>query len=481
MNPSPDFPGSPEPAEPLDAAPVPAADQADSPAGFADDPAPLVVPPSQHPLRPEMISPEALKVLRRLDESGYKAYLCGGGVRDLLLGIAPKDFDVATDARPEEIKHVFRNCRIIGRRFRLAHVIFRDVIIETATFRALLDPSPTDASAAESVAIPSRRRSDIPDPTYATRGGVVVRDNVYGTPSDDARRRDFTVNGLFYDIADGSIIDYVGGLRDLSARVLRVIGDPAARFHEDPVRMVRAVRIASQLGFAIEPAALDAIRAQGSELAMSSRERLYEEMLKIRNCGHARDVFDQARALGLFRVVHPAVDAWLDSPSGTPYLPWIRKAYAQFDIWKRNRLLPHPALQYALMLGPCFEDEAARITARDGLSDYDAMIAAVPSVMRAPGDLTQIPKNVILEVQRIMTLQVQMRKSTATSRYAENLRNRYGFDLAAIYLKFAAALDPARKPLLDRWLSGGPVPAHDYNTRRHHPLRRSRPRRPPRR
>ena len=473
MNPSPESDPAEAPLPGIPEAPTPAGPVA-GPAEPGDAPAPLVVPPSGHPLRPDMISPEALKVLRRLDEAGYKGYLCGGGVRDLLLGIAPKDFDVATDARPEEIKRVFRNCRIIGRRFRLAHVFFRDVIIETATFRALLDPSPDDAAAAEGVALPSRRNAGVPDPTYATRGGVVVRDNVYGTPSDDARRRDFTVNGLFYDIATGSIIDYVGGLRDLSARVLRVIGDPAARFHEDPVRMIRAVRIASQLGFAIEPAALDAIRRQAPEIAMSSRERLYEEMLKIRNCGHARDVFDQARALGIHRVLHPAFDAWLDSPSGTPFLPWVRKAYAQFDIWKRNRLLPLPPLQYALMLGPCFEDEADRLAAQNGLSAYDAMLAAVPAVMRAPGDLTQIPKNVILETQRIMALQVQMRKSTADSRYADRLRQRYGFDLAAIYLKFAAALDPARKPLLDRWLSGGPIPTHDYPSPRHRPLRRPR-------
>ena len=174
--------------------------------------APVILKEGEHGLKRERIAWEALRVLTRLDEAGYKAYLCGGGVRDLLLGRTPKDFDIATDARPEEVKRIFRNCRIIGRRFKLAHVFFRDVIIETATFRALLDVPPPEA---EDVPLPSRRRTDVPDPTFATRGGVIVRDNVYGTPEEDARRRDFTVNGLFYDIADGSIIDYVGVLQDL--------------------------------------------------------------------------------------------------------------------------------------------------------------------------------------------------------------------------------------------------------------------------
>ena len=209
----------------------------------------VILKEHQHGLRRDRIAHEALRVLTRLDEAGYKAYLCGGGVRDLLLGRTPKDFDIATDAHPEEVKKIFRNCRIIGRRFKLAHVFFRDVIIETATFRARFDAPPPEA---EGIPLPTRRRTDVPDPMFATRGGVIVRDNVYGTPEEDARRRDFTINGLFYNIADGSIIDYVGGLKDLENRVLRVIGDPETRYREDPVRMVRAVRIAAQLDFEIE-------------------------------------------------------------------------------------------------------------------------------------------------------------------------------------------------------------------------------------
>lgn len=424
-----------------------------------------MVPESEHGLRREMILPEALRVLDRLDEAGYMAYLCGGGVRDLLLGVEPKDFDVVTDARPEEIKKVFRNCRIIGRRFRLAHIFFREIIIETATFRALLDPTDEEKTAAEAVAVPTRRAMDVPDPTYATRDGVVVRDNVYGSPEEDARRRDFTVNGLFYNIADGSIIDYVGGLKDLEDRVLRVIGDPRARFQEDPVRMVRAIRIASQLSLTVEADAAAAIGEMAGELTLASRERMYEEMLKMRKCGAAQKAFAFAWEKGIFQIIHPGFARWLASDAGAPYMAWVQKALGQFDVWKKAGLAAMPSIQYALLFGPYFEAVAEQGMA-DGLPPFEAMEQAVPRVLRETGDLTQIPKAVIFEVQRIMCMQVQLAKSTGESRYAEKLRARRGFDLAIIYLKFAAAFHPDRRECLERWLAE-PIPVHRYDTTGH--------------
>ena len=409
----------------------------------------VILKEAQHGLRREMIAYEALRVLTRLDEAGYKAYLCGGGVRDLLLGRTPKDFDVATDARPEEVKKIFRNCRIIGRRFKLAHVFFRDVIIETATFRALLDTPPPEA---EDVPLPSRRRTDVPDPTFATRGGVIVRDNVYGTPEEDARRRDFTINGLFYNIADGSIIDYVGGLKDLENRVLRVIGDPETRFHEDPVRMVRAVRIAAQLDFQIEAGARETIVRLSGELKNSSRERLHEEMLKILNCGSAGKVFDRAWQKGLFQRIYPAFAEWLQSPAGHPALHWVKKALRQFDVWKLAGLKPMPALQHALLFGPFIEGLAGTFAA-EGLPEFEAVLQAVNTVLRDKANLTQIPKAVVFDVERILGIQVQMRKSSGQSKYASRLRQRNGFEEALIYLKFAGGLDPARKELLARWMA----------------------------
>lgn len=430
---------------------------------------PVILGPDQHGLKREMISPEALRVLTRLDEAGYKAYLCGGGVRDLLLGRKPKDFDIATDARPEEVKKIFRNCRIIGRRFKLAHVFFRDIIIETATFRALLDTPPPEA---EAVPLPSRRRTDVPDPTFATRGGVIVRDNVYGTPEEDARRRDFTINGLFYDIADGSILDYVGGLQDLERRELRVIGDPATRFHEDPVRMVRAVRIASQLDFEIERHAREAIMQLCGELKNSSRERLYEELLKILNCGCALKVFERSWRKGLFQVIYPAFANFLQLPDGHAALHWVKKALRQFDVWKVNGLKPMPALQHALLFGPYLEGMAGAFVA-EGLPEFEATLQAVNTGLRDKANLTQIPKAVVFDVERILGIQVQMRKSSGQSKYAARLRHRNGFQEALIYLKFAGGLDPERKELLARWMALAPhLAPHAHSPAAHaHPHR----------
>ena len=413
------------------------------------EPVPRILREDEHPLRRDQICREALKVMDRLHNAGYKAYLCGGGVRDLLLGRQPKDFDVVTDARPEQIKRVVRNTRIIGRRFRLAHCIFGDVIIETATFRALLDTPPPDA---ENVPVPTRRRDDIPDPTFATRGGVIVRDNVYGTPSEDARRRDFTVNGLFYDPSDGTIIDYVGGLDDLHARVLRVIGDPTVRYHEDPVRMLRAIRIASQLDFEIEPSAREAIIQMATELRNASRERMHEEMLKVMNCGASLTVFDRSWRKGLFQVIYPTLSSWLETPQGDAKgTPWVRKAFHQFDVWKKAGLKPMPALQYSLLFGALIEQRAAENEAA-GAAPYVAAEQAVDDTIRDAANLPQLPKAIMFDAERILGLQVQLKKAGSQSKYATRVRNRRGFNEALIYLKFAASLDPARKPLLQRWL-----------------------------
>jgi len=406
---------------------------------------PVRLDESQHPLRPSMILPEARRVLERLNRAGYKAYLCGGGVRDLWLGKQPKDFDVVTDARPEQVRRVFRNCRVIGRRFRLAHVFFGDTIIETATFRALFDNPP---AAAESVPVPSRRNRDIPDPTFATRDGVIVRDNEYGTPEEDARRRDFTVNALFYDLRTHTILDYVGGIADLEAKILRVIGDPATRYREDPVRMVRAVRIASQLDFAIEASAEAAIRDCAGDLANASHERMHEEMLKIFNCGHAAEVFRRSWELGLFQVIYPEFSAFLEH--GPAARETVRRVLTQFDVWKRNGLKPLPALQYALLFGPYIESIAA--TAQEGVAPFEAMMHAVSAAVRAPKQLVMIPKSVWYDVERIMGMQVQMAKANPASKYAQRVKTRECFNDALVYLKFSTTDHPDRKPLLEAWM-----------------------------
>lgn len=260
---------------------------------------PLIVPRSEHTISRRDIDPDALKVLYRLRQHNHLAYLVGGSVRDLLLGRHPKDYDVGTSAHPYEVKRLFRNCWIIGRRFRLAHVRFApNKVIEVATFR----------KKAEGGEMP------LPDATAATHADhrLLHRDNTFGTPEEDAFRRDFTINALFYDIETFSIIDYVGGMHDLQARVLRSIGDPNERFLEDPVRMLRAVVLAERLQFGIDPASLDAIATHGAEITKASPARMLEEYYKILRSGASERIFRRLADVGLLEFISPEL---LDPPA----------------------------------------------------------------------------------------------------------------------------------------------------------------------
>src|SRR5579864_3784800 len=236
---------------------------------------PRVISRDQHPISRRDIDPDALKVLYRLREYGHVAYLVGGSVRDLLLGRRPKDFDIGTSAHPYQVKKLFRNCWIIGRRFRLAHVKFGMKVIEVATFRRMVAPGEEVVQDG----VPA------PDPTTSEGERLIHHDNTFGTPEEDAFRRDFTINALFYDISDFSIIDYVGGLDDLRDRTVRSIGDPDVRLREDPVRMLRAIALAARLDFTIEPRLLEAIRTHRQEIAKAAPPRMVEEYYKILRAG----------------------------------------------------------------------------------------------------------------------------------------------------------------------------------------------------
>ncbi|HEY3380953.1 MAG TPA: polynucleotide adenylyltransferase PcnB [Vicinamibacterales bacterium] len=263
---------------------------------------PTVIPRSEHTLSRRDIDADALKVLYRLKEAGFIAYLVGGSVRDLLLGRRPKDFDIGTSAHPYQVKRLFRNCWIIGRRFRLVHVKFGQKIIEVATFRQHLPPNgaPDDAGGESGEAAEVTAPQDL-----AARDLLIRRDNTFGTPEEDAFRRDFTINALFYDIATFSIIDYVDGLRDLHERVIRAIGDPDERFREDPVRMLRAVAFAERLDFTLDAPVADAIRRHRGEIARSAPARLIEEYYKILRTGASERVFTAAARLGLLEAITP--------------------------------------------------------------------------------------------------------------------------------------------------------------------------------
>ena len=262
---------------------------------------PVVYTRPEHCISRKNIDPDALKVLYRLSSAGYTAYLVGGGVRDLLMGRTPKDFDVGTSAKPNEVKHVFRNCFLIGRRFRLAHVRFGDKIIETATFRQ------DSQSVGEII-------------EHAAEGPL--EDNTFGTPETDAYRRDFTVNGLFYDIKDFSVIDWVGGMKDIEKRVIRAIGDPDIRFQEDPVRMMRAVKFSSRLGFRIERKTLAAIKHRHSCILNAAPPRVCEEVFRLFPYGHSAEAFRLMWETGLLRDLLPALSKAIDATGGKTSMAW---------------------------------------------------------------------------------------------------------------------------------------------------------------
>lgn len=304
---------------------------------------PRVIPRPEHTLSRKDISKGALRVLYRLHEAGYRACLVGGAVRDLLSGIKPKDFDVTTDATPDEVRRLFRNCRLIGRRFRLAHILFGPEIVEVATFRGTGDGEGDDG----------RRMVD----------GRIVRDNVWGSIEEDAWRRDFRVNALYYDIADFSIIDYVGGMQDLRDRVLRLIGDPEQRYHEDPVRMLRAARLSAKLGFSIDEAATAPIARLNALLAGVAPARLFDESMKLFLAGQSLASFRTLEQLNLLKMLFPATAQ--SFALGNPvFRQMVERGLANTDARVRDGRRVTPAFLFAVLL---WEEVHTRV--QDGIAD----------------------------------------------------------------------------------------------------------------
>ena len=273
-------------------------------------PVPVVYKRPEHCISRKNIDPDALKVLYRLSSLGYTAYLVGGGVRDLLMGRKPKDFDVGTSALPNEVKRVFRNCFLIGRRFRLAHIRFGTKVIETATFR---QNSQTVGEIIE----------------HAAEGPL--EDNTFGTPETDAHRRDFTVNGLFYDIKDFSVIDWVGGMKDIEKKVIRSIGDPEIRFQEDPVRMMRAIKFSSRLGFKIEKKTAAAMQKHHKCILTASIPRVCEEVFRLFPYGHSAEAFKQMYEYGMLGDLVPALGGFLDANGGAKTLVKYLKVLDEYE------------------------------------------------------------------------------------------------------------------------------------------------------
>jgi poly(A) polymerase len=394
-----------------------------------------VIPREEHGISRKDISPNALRVLYRLKEAGFGAFLVGGAVRDLLLGGHPKDFDVATDATPEQVKHLFRNCRLIGRRFRLAHVLFGSEIIEVATFRAMGDDGSGDRHLVE---------------------GRIVRDNVYGTIEDDAVRRDFTANALYYAIEDFSVRDYVGGYDDVRHRVLRLIGDVERRYREDPVRMLRAVRLAAKLGFRIEDEAWAAIARLAPLIAEAAPARLFDELLKLFMSGHAHESFRWLEASGLLHALMPATAAAIDRHGGS-MTPLLEGALRSTDQRVLEDKSVTPAFLLAALLWPAARAEYERERAL-GHDPQLAWMRASARVVREQAARIAMPKRFTAPMQEIWALQPRFEELTRKKvfRLMAHPRFRAAYD----FLRLRALEEP---PLADaaRWWEQAQSKSHD--------------------
>lgn len=380
-------------------------------------PALRVIPRDVHGISRKQMSRSALKVLYHLREAGFSAYLVGGAVRDLLVGRAPKDFDIATDATPEQVKSIFRNCRLIGRRFRLAHVVFGREIIEVATFRA------------------SSVNDDEEEGRQVLDSGRLVRDNVYGSIEEDAVRRDFTANALYYSIADFGVHDYVGGFDDVQERTLRLIGEPEARYREDPVRMLRAARLAAKLDFSIEPATAAPIPRLASLLADAAPARLFEEAMKLFLAGHARASFEQLEALGLLPELLPETAQALASNKSGALRRMLLQGLRNTDARVAAGEPVSPAFLFAVLLWPAYCRALAQLQAQ-GIQAVEAQRRAADRVTLKQVARTALPRRFSLPMQEIWLLQPRfaLRQRKRVSRLLSHPRFRAAFDFLELRL-----------------------------------------------
>lgn len=348
-----------------------------------------IVPRDNHPISRKDISSPALKVLYRLNNANYQAYLVGGGVRDLLLGLHPKDFDIATDAHPEEVHGLFKNSRLIGRRFKLVHVLFGREVIEVATFRGHHEAPALSANQSTS-----------------SEHGMLLRDNVYGTMEEDALRRDFTVNALYYCVKDFTIYDYANGLEDIEKRELRLIGDPETRYREDPVRMLRAVRFAAKLDFTIASETEKPIFELSSLLGNIPAARLFDEVLKLMLSGKALTTFKMLRHYNLFGQLFPRAEKSLKQ-GPERYLKLVEQALINTDERIRQRKPVTPAFLYASLLWPALEDQWEK-NKGDGTPPFPALQQAAQKVINIQCKSTSIPKRFSLNMKEIWEMQLRL-------------------------------------------------------------------------
>ena len=389
--------------------------------GLGTEAEPRIISRTEHGIGRESVSHGARKVCEILQSHGYKAYVVGGAVRDLMLGVRPKDFDVATDATPEEVHRLIRRSRIIGRRFKLVHALFGDEVVEVSTFRAFNTDSETDEY------------------------GRILRDNVYGTREQDAARRDFTINALYYDPTTEEVLDYHNGVRDLKSRTLRMIGDPAARYREDPVRMLRAVRLAAKLDFKIDPKTRAPIKQLAPLINNVPAARVFDEMLKLLLSGHASACLQRLRAEGLHHGLLPLLDVILEQPLGEKF---VNLALAQTDKRIREGRPVSPAFLLAALL---WHEVLAASKARTeaGMRPIPALVEAMDEVLDKQTDTLAIPRRLTSTMKEIWSLQPRFEQRSGRRPFTllEHPRLRAGYD----FLALRAESGEAPKELVDWW------------------------------
>jgi len=406
---------------------------------------PATIRRSSHNISRSLISPNALRIMYRLRDNGYKAFLVGGSVRDLLLERTPKDFDLATDATPAEIKHLFRNCRLIGRRFRLAHIHFKDEIIELATFRRGGDLPEDDESDSEGTEdAPLKETQHQAGHLLKSDDGMLLRDNLFGSPEEDAWRRDFTVNALAYNIADFSIIDYVGGVADLEQKLIRTIGDPATRISEDPVRMLRAIRFSAQLDFGIEHHCWEAMIENSRRITLASPARLFDEVVKLFLSGSGEKCWQLLCESRLAAAIFPDFFEWMAGKESDPCrssLQWIDTAV------QSKRAVSTPLL-LALFFGDYLAAKGAGLLCRDN-SLQARVDGSLALFLEETGVRLFIPQRTIMRLREILLLQQRLVKTPG--RKPENVISRPGFADALDYLAFNAMSDAPLNGVVGWW------------------------------
>ncbi len=400
----------------------------------------VVIPRAEHSISRAAISPNALKVLYRLKEAGYEAFLVGGAVRDLLLGITPKDFDVATNALPDEVRRLFRNCRLIGRRFRLAHVHFGSEIIEVATFRAAAAPEREDAED-EDLDGEAAPADESEHRAFDTTGRI-LRDNIYGTIEEDVWRRDFAANGLYYNIEDFSIWDFVDGVADVRARRLKLIGDPETRYREDPVRMLRAVRFAAKLDFSIDPATEQPIRGLAYLLDGVPPARLFDECLKLFLSGFGAKSFALLHKYGLFEHLFPLSAAAFDLPPYAYAREMLELGLANTDARVLADKPVTPTFLFAVLLWSAVLRELNERQAGPA-PDLTLLMQACDTVLKAQQSRVAIPRRFAVPMRELLMLQPRFNRRSGVKSLSllQHPRFRAAYDFLLLRAQVGVA-DP---------------------------------------